>query len=75
MAGLEKWAQGSPRRVQSDSKGGATDMSSILNWLKTAPKTFTSVKVISGEAPQMCSDTVMAQAYRVNMAHEFLADR
>ena len=50
-------------------------MSSILNWLKTAPKTFTSVKVISGEAPQMCSDTVMAQAYRVNMAHEFLADR
>ncbi|WP_296182052.1 hypothetical protein [uncultured Mobiluncus sp.] len=50
-------------------------MSNILNWLKTAPKTLTSVKVISGEAPQMCADAVMAKAYRVNMAHEILADR
>lgn len=50
-------------------------MSNILNWLKTAPKTLNSVKVISGEAPQMCADAVMAKAYRVNMAHEILADR
>ena len=50
-------------------------MSSILNWLKTSPKTFTSGKVISGETPRMCADTVMAKAYRVNMAHEILADR
>lgn len=50
-------------------------MSSILNWLKTAPKSFTSVNVIAGEASQMCADTVMAKAYRVNMAQEILADR